>query len=308
MPEFTPAGYLLIGLTGIVGFLAGVMGFALLRLLGTARKSGRHLRESNVETALLSAALQEAVTKLKTQERSSLARAEASERLNAQIVDGLTSGLLVAGGDGQVRMLNPAGHRILGIAPRPMPAPIDELLRDVPALAAVVREAITSGRPAVSRRHVATGTIGGPSHLGLTLSPWAGSQPGETGVICLFTDLSRVVTLEEQLRLKEALARLGELTAGLAHEFRNGLATIHGYARLLDPEALPAAPVHLRHRAARRDPGARRAGDQLPQLRPSRAAVAAAARSRGRGAARRRRRRCRRRTCDRLWPVRRGRW
>ena len=71
MPEFTPAGYLLIGLTGIVGFLAGVMGFALLRLFGAARESGRHLRESSVETALLSAALQEAVTKLKTQERTS---------------------------------------------------------------------------------------------------------------------------------------------------------------------------------------------------------------------------------------------
>jgi signal transduction histidine kinase len=47
--------------------------------------------------------------------------------------------------------------------------------------------------------------------------------------------------LEEQLRLKDSLARLGELTAGLAHEFRNGLATIHGYGRLLDPAALPEA-------------------------------------------------------------------
>jgi signal transduction histidine kinase len=45
--------------------------------------------------------------------------------------------------------------------------------------------------------------------------------------------------MEDQLRLKDALARLGELTAGLAHEFRNGLATIHGYARLLDPALLP---------------------------------------------------------------------
>ena len=50
-----------------------------------------------------------------------------------------------------------------------------------------------------------------------------------------------MVELEEQLRLKEALARLGELTAGIAHEFRNGLATIHGYSRLLVPDALPAA-------------------------------------------------------------------
>ena len=29
------------------------------------------------------------------------------------------------------------------------------------------------------------------------------------------------------------------MTAGIAHEFRNGLATIHGYARLLDLEQLP---------------------------------------------------------------------
>ena len=46
--------------------------------------------------------------------------------------------------------------------------------------------------------------------------------------------------LEEQLRLKDSLARLGEMTAGIAHEFRNGLATIHGYGRLLDLERLPA--------------------------------------------------------------------
>ena len=33
---------------------------------------------------------------------------------------------------------------------------------------------------------------------------------------------------------------MGELTAGIAHEFSNGLATIHGYSRLLVPDALPA--------------------------------------------------------------------
>jgi signal transduction histidine kinase len=43
--------------------------------------------------------------------------------------------------------------------------------------------------------------------------------------------------------LKESLAQVGELTAGIAHEFRNGLATIHGYARLLDLNALPT-PYH----------------------------------------------------------------
>jgi len=239
MPPFSPAGYLLLGFTAFVGFLAGLLGFAVLRVLSGSRESARRMRESTADTVILSAALEEAVGKLRQQERSTLARAEASERLNAQIVEGLTSGLLVAGADGKVRMLNPAGHRILGVAPQPMPASIDDLLAPVPSLAALVRDA-AAGRRTVSRRHIATGDLaGGPSHLGVTLSPWTGG-PGEGGVICLFTDLSHVVALEEQLRLKDALARLGELTAGLAHEFRNGLATIHGYARLLDPAALPA--------------------------------------------------------------------
>jgi signal transduction histidine kinase len=71
------------------------------------------------------------------------------------------------------------------------------------------------------------------------VSPLGGSEPDAGGAICLFSDLTAVMELEEQLRLKETLARLGELTAGIAHEFRNGLATIHGYGRLIDPAALP---------------------------------------------------------------------
>jgi signal transduction histidine kinase len=45
--------------------------------------------------------------------------------------------------------------------------------------------------------------------------------------------------MEEAIREKEALARAGELTAGIAHEVRNGLATIAGYARLLERSGLP---------------------------------------------------------------------
>jgi two-component system sensor histidine kinase AtoS len=81
---------------------------------------------------------------------------------------------------------------------------------------------------------------GRASHLGVTVSPIRETGGGTHGAICLFTDLTEVMELEEQLRLKDSLARLGELTAGIAHEFRNGLATIHGYGRLLAPEQLPA--------------------------------------------------------------------
>ena len=81
---------------------------------------------------------------------------------------------------------------------------------------------------------------GGATHLGITVSPVRDGAGEPHGAICLFTDLSEVAELEEQLRLKDSLARLGELTAGIAHEFRNGLATIHGYARLLRLERAAA--------------------------------------------------------------------
>lgn len=45
------------------------------------------------------------------------------------------------------------------------------------------------------------------------------------------TELHR---MEDQVRDKEAMARAGELTAGMAHEVRNGLGTILGYARLIE--------------------------------------------------------------------------
>jgi signal transduction histidine kinase len=56
--------------------------------------------------------------------------------------------------------------------------------------------------------------------------------------------------MEEQVKDKEAMARAGELTAGIVHEVRNGLGTILGYARLLEKgkEAAEAATVgaHIR--------------------------------------------------------------
>jgi signal transduction histidine kinase len=77
------------------------------------------------------------------------------------------------------------------------------------------------------------------THLGVTVSPLFDGSGQLHGAICLYTDLSAIKALEEQLRLKDSLATVGELTAGIAHEFRNGLATIQGYSKLFDLDALP---------------------------------------------------------------------
>ncbi|HEX4914876.1 MAG TPA: ATP-binding protein, partial [Vicinamibacterales bacterium] len=230
------AGFALLGITLAIVILMIVVLMRVAKVV-SGRSAAQRARAEHSESALLSMALQEALTKLKEQERATAARAEASERLASQIVQGLTSGLVVVDRGGVVQTVNPAAQRILELDRAGVGLPFREVLASAPAMSDVINEALQGASP-ILRRTIALGK-GKSQHLGVTVSPITGADGALQAAVCLFTDLTAVVQLEEQLRLKEALARLGELTAGLAHEFRNGLATIHGYGRLLDPQSLP---------------------------------------------------------------------
>jgi len=235
--NLSPQQIVFIGLTALVAALVAVVTFAFLRFAAAARDT-RRSRGEGLETAMLSAALQEAVTKLKAQERATAARAEASERLSGEIISSLTSGLLVTSLDGEMRILNPAGRRMMGLPESMTPEAYRRALGGM-ALADVIGECLKTGVPVVRRQLTLPEPFNGVSHLGVTVSPLYDDNASLHGAICLFTDLTAVKDLEQQLRLKDSLAAVGELTAGIAHEFRNGLATIHGYSKLFDLNVLP---------------------------------------------------------------------
>jgi signal transduction histidine kinase len=238
----TPAGQAFLGLTAIVAVLVAVLTFAVLKFIAASRQATGRVREGGMENAFLSAALQEAVTKLKAQERAMALRAEASERIAEEIIANLSAGLLMVNGAGEVQIVNPVGRKVLGLEDGPLEGrPYQEVLAAVAPVAALVEECLRTAQTIRRRAIEIPAGRARASHLGLTATPLRGEGQAPPGVICLFTDLSSVVALEEQVRLKDSLARVGELTAGIAHEFRNGLATIHGYSRLLDLSALPPA-------------------------------------------------------------------
>ncbi len=232
--------YAFLGLTAFVAALMAVLMFALLRI-GSAARNARSSLGGSGDAVLLTGALQEAVTKLKAQERAMSARAQASERLSGEIIASLSSGLLVVGLSGEVRIVNPAGRRLLNLGENESFDDYRQLPAGAAPLAAVIDECLASRRPIVRRALKLSGPPSLASHLGVTVSPLFDEGAALHGAICLFTDLTAVIDLEEQVRLKDSLARVGELTAGIAHEFRNGLATIHGYGRLIDLNALPPA-------------------------------------------------------------------
>lgn len=234
----TRTSFILFVLTATLGIVIAFLAFTVLRLFAAARQVSRR-DEPGAETAFMTAAMEEALARLRVREQAMAARAEASERLSDEIIASLTSGLLVVGDDHHVKSLNPAGRRLLGMPEADWSGDVSDVLLGAAPLAQVIEECLTTGQPVRRRTVRITTRDDRTTHLGVTVSP-IGTVPGTSnGAICLFSDLTDIVELEEQLRLKDSLAQVGELTAGIAHEFRNGLATIHGYARLLDLDRLP---------------------------------------------------------------------
>ncbi|HEY6213321.1 MAG TPA: hypothetical protein VIW45_13610, partial [Vicinamibacterales bacterium] len=69
-----PNAYTLVGMTAIIACLMALLTYALLRFVQAARQTRKNLRGAGgLEAALMSAALQDAVTKLKAQERATAA-------------------------------------------------------------------------------------------------------------------------------------------------------------------------------------------------------------------------------------------
>lgn len=224
----------LVLLATVLALLA-LLVFLIVRLVSISRRMAAAERGS--ETALMTGALQEAVARMRMRERSQADRADESERLSDQIIDNLPSGLLVADAGGHPQRINPAGARLLGVEA----GAVASLWRDLGSAGAPLRtlidDCLANATPSPRRTLRIEAADGSRRHLGAGVSLIRDKAGEVTGVICLFTDLTAVVDLEEQLRLKDSISRLGELTAGLAHEFRNGLATIHGYARLMEADA-----------------------------------------------------------------------
>src|SRR5712692_1117880 len=181
----TPGAGALLGLTAMISAVAAALTFAILRFAAAARDARRNLKGNAGDVALLSAALQEAVAKLKAQERATAARAEASERLSGEIIASLSAGLLVVGLTGEVRIINPAGRRMLNVAET---APLEDHRRLLgePSLSQFIDECLTT-KLAIARRTLHLSRRDRvASHIGATVSPLFDDSGKLHGAICLF--------------------------------------------------------------------------------------------------------------------------
>jgi signal transduction histidine kinase len=113
--------------------------------------------------------------------------------------------------------------------------------------------------------------------VGLASSVVRDARGEAAGVTFLLTDLTEVRRLQEQVTLQESLAKVGQLSAGIAHEFRNALGAILGFAKLLQkklPQEDPRA-VHVQAIIEETNSLERTMRDFLAYARPARLQVGA---------------------------------
>jgi nitrogen fixation/metabolism regulation signal transduction histidine kinase len=128
MPPLTAAGYALVAITVFMIVVLVMLVVSLVRLGRLPRRS-RHDRS---EATIMSLAVQEAVAKLRAQERATAARAEASERLAGQIIEGVSAGLIVVDRHEVAQIVNPSAKRILHLTYAAEGNTIRTLLADAP--------------------------------------------------------------------------------------------------------------------------------------------------------------------------------
>lgn len=199
------------------------------RLLARAREVDEEGGVLEDETAFLVSTFERAVTALE----SARGRPEPDIAvLERTLSASLESGLLLLGPEGEVLGLNPLGRRILGLPEPASGTPMEQVLAERPALLATLRDAVHRGE-GIRRRELSTGDEA-ERVLGLSVHPLRRDDGEVRGFLVLFTDLTESKRRAAETRLSESLEQLGELAAGVAHELRNGLATLAGYLTLIE--------------------------------------------------------------------------
>lgn len=180
------------------------------------------------------AQLQEQRKELEKLSAEARERATSAEKFSERIVASLPSGLLAFDAGGLSMVVNAPGRALLEVEGKVLGESYDQLLARHAALASMVGDCLKRGTLYRRTEIEAVTSNGRLRRLGATVAPIELPPEGSPrGALCLLTDITEVTELREQVALKRNLESLGEMSAGLAHEFKNSIATLHGYAQLL---------------------------------------------------------------------------
>ena len=148
------------------------------------------------------------------------ARMRPEDRFFRHIVSSMRNGVIAFRRDGTLALMNADGYRIFGLTPSPddVGRPFADVLATCPEIIRVLSGAFElSHLP--NRAELRLKEL--DRVIGYTLSQVKDDDGSPIGAVLFFKDLTQVEQLEERERLRDRLASLGEMAAGIAHELEH---------------------------------------------------------------------------------------
>ena len=151
------------------------------------------------------------------------------------VLESMGSGVIAVDTDGRITMFNAAveqmtDYRRSEVIGRPYHEVFDNGDDGVPAILL----ALETERPHVFKERALHRRDGEAIPVGVSSSPLRDPSGAVCGALEIFHDLSELKRLEERVRCADRRAALGQMAATGAHEIRNPLGGIEGFAALLE--------------------------------------------------------------------------
>ena len=197
----------------------------------TARKYVEAYRQLEEQFELLNVKLEEANLELR---RSLEEKDRVSNYLN-DILESLSAGVLVVGPDGDITLFNRAAEVISGRSGEEvLGRPYEEVIGLHAGRGKSVLHTVDSGQALSSQEKILERADGRRIPLGFSTAPVCDGEGRVLGAVEVFSDLTEAKRLEAELQRVHTLAALGEMAATVAHEIRNPLGGMAGFAALLE--------------------------------------------------------------------------
>ena len=157
------------------------------------------------------------------------------QAFNQHVIDSLASGLATTDRQGRILTFNRAAEAITGhAAVSVVGRRLEEVLELPPNVANELAHLSDPSRGRRIETSYRTGD-GRQIELGFTATPLQ-TPGGNAGLLFAFQDVTDIKKLDRDARLRQRLAAVGEMAAGIAHEIRNPLASMSGSIQILRQE------------------------------------------------------------------------